>query len=82
MTAPPGQFLAGKRIIVAGAGFAGLAFVLALDQLWQSATLDRPEVLLYEENGRDEPYKMTPILCASTEQARMMDWWPFNSWAY
>ncbi|KAJ5378239.1 uncharacterized protein N7496_005648 [Penicillium cataractarum] len=54
MTAQQGQFLAGKRIIVAGGGFAGLAFVLALDQLWQSLTLDRPEVLLYEENGRDE----------------------------
>jgi 2-polyprenyl-6-methoxyphenol hydroxylase-like FAD-dependent oxidoreductase len=64
MTAPPGQFLAGKRIIVAGAGFAGLAFVLALDQLWQSSTLDRPEVLLYEVNGRDKSIQNDPYtLC-------------------
>ncbi|CEJ61682.1 hypothetical protein PMG11_10206 [Penicillium brasilianum] len=64
MTAQPGQFLAGKKIIVAGGGFAGLAFVLALDELWQSLTLDRPEVLLYEENGRDESIQKDPYtLC-------------------
>jgi hypothetical protein len=60
MTAQRGHFLAGKRIIVAGGGFAGLAFVLALDQLWQSLNLDRPEVLLFEENGRDESIQKDP----------------------
>ncbi|KAJ5179962.1 hypothetical protein N7492_003172 [Penicillium capsulatum] len=64
MTAQPGQFLAGKRIVVAGGGFAGLAFVLALDQLWQNSTLDRPEVLLYEENNRDDAIQKDPYtLC-------------------
>lgn len=64
MTTQPGQFLAGKRIIVAGSGFAGLTFVIALDQLWQHSTLDRPEVLLYEQDSRDEAIEKDPYtLC-------------------
>jgi 2-polyprenyl-6-methoxyphenol hydroxylase-like FAD-dependent oxidoreductase len=64
MTVQPGGFLAGKRIIVAGGGFASLAFVLALEQLWQSSTLGHPEVLLYEQDGRDESIQREPYtLC-------------------
>jgi 2-polyprenyl-6-methoxyphenol hydroxylase-like FAD-dependent oxidoreductase len=64
MTVQAAEFLAGKRIIVAGGGFAGLAFVLALDQLWQGSNLDRPEVLLYEQYGRDESLQQDPYtLC-------------------
>jgi 2-polyprenyl-6-methoxyphenol hydroxylase-like FAD-dependent oxidoreductase len=64
MTVQPAEFLAGKKIVVAGGGFAGLAFVLALDQLWQGSTLDCPEVLLYEQYGRDESLQKDPYtLC-------------------
>ena len=49
---------------MAGSGFAGLAFVIALDQLWQRSTLDRPEVLLYEQYSRDEAIEKDPYtLC-------------------
>lgn len=64
MTAPLGHFLAGKRVIVAGGGFAGLAFVITLDQLWQRSTLEPPEVILYEQDGRDESIRKDPYtLC-------------------
>ena len=64
MAAQPGQFLTGKRIIEAGGSFAGLAFVLALDQLWQSSTIDPLEVLLYEQGGYDEFLQKGPTCCA------------------
>ncbi|KAJ5290944.1 hypothetical protein N7478_000195 [Penicillium angulare] len=59
-----GQSLAAKRIVVAGAGFAGLSFVLAFDQLWAKSTLNRPEVLLLEEDNRDKSIHKYPYtLC-------------------
>ncbi|KAH8690306.1 putative monooxygenase [Talaromyces proteolyticus] len=58
-----GQFIAGKRIIVAGASFAGLAFVTALEQLWNSS-LDRPEVVVFEQHQREESIQKDPyVLC-------------------
>ncbi|KAJ5682299.1 hypothetical protein N7462_005464 [Penicillium macrosclerotiorum] len=64
MSGRPGHYLAGKRIVVAGGGFAGLAFILALDKLWQSSTLESPEVLLYEQNSRqDSIQKDSYTLC-------------------
>lgn len=59
MTPHPAQFLAGKRIIVAGGSFAALSFVLALDQLW-NPSLDRPEVIIYEKNEREECLEKDP----------------------
>lgn len=62
MTVHSGQFLAGKRIIVAGGSFAALSFVLALEQLW-NPSLERPEVIVYEQDDRDlsitkDPYTL------------------------
>ncbi|KAM4057307.1 monooxygenase [Hirsutella rhossiliensis] len=45
------HFLAGKKIIVAGSGIAGLSFVIALRRLWDPA-LDPPEVIIYDRDGR------------------------------
>ncbi|EMC92565.1 hypothetical protein BAUCODRAFT_77518 [Baudoinia panamericana UAMH 10762] len=46
--------LAGKHIIVAGAGVAGLAFVRALARSWPS-DIDPPRVSLYERDDRTIP---------------------------
>lgn len=43
--------LAGKRIIVAGAGLAGLAFARALEQDWPQEH-PRPEVVMYERSSK------------------------------
>ncbi|KAK8207973.1 hypothetical protein M8818_004011 [Zalaria obscura] len=59
MTAHPGQFLSGKRIVVAGGGFAALSFVLTLNQLWNPA-LARPEVVVYEKNDRNKYFEKDP----------------------
>ncbi|KAJ5117296.1 hypothetical protein N7526_011405 [Penicillium atrosanguineum] len=59
MTAHPGQFLAGKRIIVTGGSFAALSFVLALDQLW-NPSLERPEVIVYKRDDRDLSIQKDP----------------------
>ncbi|KAJ5598010.1 hypothetical protein N7537_008094 [Penicillium hordei] len=61
MTPHPAQFLAGKRIIVAGGSFAALSFVLALDQLWNSS-LDRPAVIIYEKNEREKCLEKDPYI--------------------
>ncbi|KAJ5901273.1 hypothetical protein N7504_007266 [Penicillium tannophilum] len=57
----PGQFLAGKRIIVAGGSFAALSFVIALDQLW-NPSLEHPEVTLYERDYRDRSIEQEPYV--------------------
>lgn len=59
MTAHPGQFLAGKRIVVAGGSFAALSFVIALEQLW-NPSLERPEVIVYERDDRDKSIEKDP----------------------
>ena len=48
-------FIAGKRIIVAGAGLAGLSFVIALRKLWQSnaPSLPPPTIAIYERDPED-----------------------------
>ncbi|KAJ5202829.1 hypothetical protein N7449_004908 [Penicillium cf. viridicatum] len=61
MTPHPAQFLAGKRIIVAGGSFAALYFVLALDQLW-NPSLDRPEVIIDEKNERENCLEKDPYV--------------------
>ncbi|OKL63619.1 hypothetical protein UA08_01013 [Talaromyces atroroseus] len=61
MTAPAGQFLAGKRIIVAGGSFAALSFILALEQLWDTS-LERPKVILYERDDRDKSIGKDPYM--------------------
>jgi 2-polyprenyl-6-methoxyphenol hydroxylase-like FAD-dependent oxidoreductase len=43
--------LAGKRIIVSGAGLAGLAFVRALEQNWPELA-PKPEVIVYERSSK------------------------------
>lgn len=43
--------LAGKRIIVAGAGLAGMAFARAIDQNWPSEH-PKPEVVIYERSPK------------------------------
>ncbi|RYO82001.1 hypothetical protein DL766_007265 [Monosporascus sp. MC13-8B] len=49
MTPAENHFLAGKRIIVAGAGMAGLAFVTGLRRQWNPA-LQPPEIVIYERD--------------------------------
>ncbi|KAH8799747.1 hypothetical protein F5884DRAFT_116110 [Xylogone sp. PMI_703] len=48
------HFLAGKTIVVAGAGAAGLSFVLALRKLWPD-DLEPPKVTIYEREAKDLP---------------------------
>ncbi|TPX15308.1 uncharacterized protein E0L32_004585 [Thyridium curvatum] len=47
------HFLAGKKIIVAGAGISGLAFAAALDKQWDDR-FARPEVTIYDREKSDE----------------------------
>ncbi|RYP32378.1 hypothetical protein DL767_005243 [Monosporascus sp. MG133] len=46
------HFLAGKRVIVAGAGMAGLAFVTGLRRQWNPA-LQPPEIVIYERDTQE-----------------------------
>ncbi|KAJ5591585.1 monooxygenase [Penicillium hispanicum] len=63
MDTHPGQYLAGKRIVVAGGSFAGLAFVITLFQLW-NPSLDPPEVVVVEQDSREESMHKDPyVLC-------------------
>ncbi|KAI7968564.1 hypothetical protein EIK77_006583 [Talaromyces pinophilus] len=61
MSTEPGQFLAGKRIIVSGGSFAGLSFILALDKLW-NPSLERPEIVMYERDDRDNSIVKDPYM--------------------
>ncbi|KAK3639142.1 hypothetical protein LTR56_012691 [Elasticomyces elasticus] len=49
--------LAGKKIVVAGAGIAGLAFVISIKTIWQREMGVCPDIILYEREtgilGRD-----------------------------
>jgi len=47
------HFLAGKKVIIAGGGISGLSFAAALQKLWP-ASLDRPKVVIYERDTRDD----------------------------
>ena len=52
-TEPPRRhFLEGKTIIVAGAGIAGSAFVIALRKLWDPR-LKEPTIILYDRDSPD-----------------------------
>jgi 2-polyprenyl-6-methoxyphenol hydroxylase-like FAD-dependent oxidoreductase len=53
MSIPPLQKhdLAGKRIIVAGAGLAGMAFARAMNQNWPSEH-PKPEIIIYERSPK------------------------------
>ncbi|KAI1111054.1 putative monooxygenase [Nemania sp. NC0429] len=44
------HFLSGKKIVVAGAGIGGLAFVIALRKLWPSS-IEPPTVILYDRDA-------------------------------
>jgi 2-polyprenyl-6-methoxyphenol hydroxylase-like FAD-dependent oxidoreductase len=48
------HFLAGKNIIVAGAGISGLSFTLALRRLWP-ANLTPPSITIYERDSNVVP---------------------------
>ena len=45
------HYLAGKRIIITGAGLAGMAFARALDQSWSSEH-PKPEIVMYERSSK------------------------------
>lgn len=51
----PSCFAAGKKIIVAGAGIAGLSFVVALRKQWlsQEPSQPPPTIVLYERDPKD-----------------------------
>ncbi|EED21404.1 monooxygenase, putative [Talaromyces stipitatus ATCC 10500] len=61
MAARPNHFLAGKRIIVVGASFAGLSFVLALEHLW-GPSIKLPTVTVYELDTRDKSVEKDPYV--------------------
>lgn len=61
MSTQPGQFLAGKRIIIAGGSFAGLSFILALNKLW-NPSLEHPEIIMYERDDRDNSIEKDPYM--------------------
>ncbi|KPM36883.1 hypothetical protein AK830_g9707 [Neonectria ditissima] len=46
------HFLEGKKIIIAGSGIAGLAFVVALRKQW-NPSLTFPEIVIYDRDSRD-----------------------------
>lgn len=46
-----GHFLSGKKIVVAGAGIAGLTFVISLKKVWNS-DLPFPEIVIYDNGTR------------------------------
>lgn len=46
------HFLQGKKIIVAGSGFAGLSFVVALRQQW-NPSLPLPSIVIYDRDSRE-----------------------------
>lgn len=54
-SASSSSFPAGKKIIVAGAGIAGLSFVVALRKQWLSQTpsLNPPTIAIYERDPKD-----------------------------
>jgi len=47
-----GHFLSGKKIVVAGAGVAGLAFVIALKKLWDPS-IEPPVIFIYERDAKE-----------------------------
>lgn len=47
-------WVAGKRIVIAGAGMGGLAFARAIDRLWPSQ-FQKPQVIVYERDARNVP---------------------------
>ncbi len=52
MSSGGSHFLAGKKIIVAGAGMAGLSFVIALRKQWPSSVA-MPEIVVYDRDTRE-----------------------------
>ncbi|KAI3322782.1 FAD/NAD(P)-binding domain-containing protein [Xylariaceae sp. AK1471] len=46
------HFLSGKKIIVAGAGAAGLAFAIALQKLWDPST-EPPVIVIYDRDAKE-----------------------------
>ncbi|KAJ5874687.1 uncharacterized protein N7529_003117 [Penicillium soppii] len=55
----PAQFLAGKRIIVAGGSFAAPSFVLALDQVW-NPSIENAQVVIFEQSEREKCLEKIP----------------------
>jgi 2-polyprenyl-6-methoxyphenol hydroxylase-like FAD-dependent oxidoreductase len=51
-TKSPTHFISEKRIIIAGAGIAGLAFARALDRYWASGS-PRPRITIYERDTQE-----------------------------
>jgi 2-polyprenyl-6-methoxyphenol hydroxylase-like FAD-dependent oxidoreductase len=51
-TKTPAHFASEKRIIIAGAGIAGLAFTRALDRYWPSGS-PRPRITIYERDTQE-----------------------------
>ncbi|KAK7432413.1 hypothetical protein QQZ08_000975 [Neonectria magnoliae] len=56
MTSVDNHFLEGKKIIIAGSGIAGLAFVVALRKQW-NPSLNFPEIVIYDRDPRDLGFK-------------------------
>ncbi|GAW23332.1 hypothetical protein ANO14919_128880 [Xylariales sp. No.14919] len=46
------HFLSGKKIVVAGAGIAGLAFAIALRKLWPPS-IEPPVVVIYDRDAKE-----------------------------
>jgi 2-polyprenyl-6-methoxyphenol hydroxylase-like FAD-dependent oxidoreductase len=52
----PSHFLAGKRIVIAGAGIAGLSFAISLRKSWSShnANDESPSIQIFERDTEEE----------------------------
>lgn len=59
MASDPTHFLSGRRIVVGGAGLAGLSFVISLFKFWDAA-IPPPEIVLVEADSRDESINRWP----------------------
>jgi protoporphyrinogen oxidase len=46
------HFVAGKTIVVAGAGISGLSFAIALRQRWPSSETP-PKIIIYERDAEE-----------------------------
>ncbi|KAI4133775.1 MAG: hypothetical protein LQ347_002082 [Umbilicaria vellea] len=53
----PHHFLAGKRIIVAGAGISGLSFAVSLRRKWEASfpsSMPAPSIVIYERDTKED----------------------------
>lgn len=74
MAAGSKHFLSGRKVVVSGAGLAGLSFIISLFKSWD-ASIPPPEILVVEAQGREEcihRWKHEIQLLADVEDAALV----------